>query len=80
MKSSSVSTLAFLAGIHSAYAQTASSNVNNPAGAAYLAGIGADNIYGSVKGGIVATNAEGQGTQFSINFWDLPAEGGPFCE
>jgi hypothetical protein len=79
MKSSFISALAILASIDSAYAQTATSNVNNPAGAAYLAGIGADNPYGSVKGGIIVTNAEGEGTQFSINFWDLPAEGGPFC-
>jgi hypothetical protein len=79
MKSNSVSALAVLASLQLAYAQTATSNVNNPAGAAYMAGMGAGSSSSVlVKGGIIVTNAEGAGTQFTINFWDLPAEGGPF--
>jgi hypothetical protein len=52
-------------------------NINDPPGAAYVAAFPPGH---PVQGGIIATSAEGAGTQFTVNFANLPAEGGPFCE
>jgi hypothetical protein len=69
-----------LASIRAASATTgqlgdASKYVNNPQGAAYIAEFPPDH---PLKGGIIATSAEGAGTQFTVNFFNLPVEGGPF--
>jgi hypothetical protein len=48
---------------------------NNPLGAVFLAELpSAQGILGS----IVATSASALGTEFTVNFANLPAEGGPF--
>jgi hypothetical protein len=80
MKSGTFSILAALASIRSAYAVTgqlgdAKKYVNDPPGAAYIAEFPRDH---PVKGGIIVSSAEGEGTQFTINFSNLPVEGGPF--
>jgi hypothetical protein len=51
--------------------------INDPPGSAYIAAFPPGH---PVQGGIIATSAEGAGTQFTVNFANLPAEGGPFCE
>jgi hypothetical protein len=51
-------------------------NINNPEGAAYIAEISK----GSIKGSVLAINADDQGTGFAVNLEGLPAEGGPFSK
>jgi hypothetical protein len=80
MKSGTFSVLASLATIHSVYAATgqlgdAIKYTSDPPGMAYIAEFPKDH---PVKGGIIATSAEGAGTEFTVNFSNLPVEGGPF--
>ncbi len=49
---------------------------NNPAGSSYIAELQTNS---SIQGNIVVGTAQQNGTQFEINFSNLPAEGGPFC-
>jgi hypothetical protein len=51
---------------------------NNPTGAVYLAALPETHL--GIQGSIVATSANQLGTEFTVNFANLPAEGGPFCE
>ena len=80
MKSGTFSVFAALATIHSVYAATgqlgdALKYTNDPPGVAYIAEFPKDH---PVKGGIIVSSAEGAGTQFTVNFANLPVEGGPF--
>jgi hypothetical protein len=50
---------------------------NNPQGAVYIAELPTTQ---AIQGSIVATSANVLGTEFTINFANLPSEGGPFCE
>lgn len=80
MKTAQLTFWAALASVRTAYADTgklgdAQAYGNNPEGAAYIAEFGHNN---QIKGGIIATSAQGDGTQFTVNFYNLPAEGGPF--
>jgi hypothetical protein len=53
----------------------AAENLNNPMGAAYYAALPAS---AGMEGSILASTDEGQGTNFAVNFANLPNEGGPF--
>lgn len=49
-------------------------NTNNPAGAAYVAELRT----GAIKGRILAIPAQDKGTEFSVQFVNMPTQGGPF--
>jgi nicotinamide mononucleotide (NMN) deamidase PncC len=50
---------------------------NNPLGAVFLAELPSTQ---GILGSLVATSASALGTEFTVNFANLPAEGGPFCK
>jgi hypothetical protein len=49
-------------------------NLKNPTGAAYIGVLNSPTI----KGRIIAVDAQEKGTEFSVMFTGLPKEGGPF--
>jgi hypothetical protein len=80
MKSGSLSFWTAIASIPSVFATSghvvdALKYINDPPGSAYIAAFPPGH---PVQGGIIATSAEGAGTQFTVDFTNLPAEGGPF--
>jgi hypothetical protein len=48
---------------------------NNPPGTSYIASLPANS---SIQGSIIAGTAQQNGTQFEVNFSNLPSQGGPF--
>jgi hypothetical protein len=72
-------TLRWLAILLAARSQAAgfdATYANNPAGTSYIAELQA---ISSIQGNIVVGSSQLNGTQFEVNFSNLPAEGGPFC-
>jgi len=54
----------------------AAQNLNNPNGVAYYAALPSG---AGIEGSILASTDGGLGTNFDVNFANLPTEGGPFC-
>jgi hypothetical protein len=52
-------------------------NLDDPSGSAYFAELGPKTPMG-IRGSVLAISAGEQGTEFAVNFENLPTAGGPF--